>query len=333
MKTLASMLMLAAVSFAAAPNYRVTGKIQIGGEGGWDYVTVDSAARRLYVSHSTLVEVIDLDTEKVVGQIPDTQGVHGIAIASKLGRGFTSNGRANNVTIFDLKTLKPIGKVETGQNPDAIYYDDASGRVFTFNGRSGNATAINAASGKVEGTIPLDGKPEFATGDGKGNVYVNIEDKSELSVIDSKKLSVTKTYALTGCEEPSGLAMDVAHRRLFSVCGNKVMAVSDPDAGKVVATLPTGAGTDGAGFDAKRGLAFASNGRDATLTVAGLVAGKYAVVQNAATQNGARTIAVDAKTHKVYLPTAQYGPAPAGQKGRSRPPVLPGSFVVLVIGE
>jgi DNA-binding beta-propeller fold protein YncE len=336
MKRLIFMVVVAAAVLpAASVNYHVISKIQIGGEGGWDYLTVDSEARRLYVSHSTKVEVVDLDTQKVVGEIPGTEGVHGIAIASKLGRGFTSNGRSNNVTIFDLKTLKAIGQVATGQNPDSILYDPVSGRVFTFNGRSSDATAINAKSGKVDGAIPLGGKPEFSVHDGKGTVFVNIEDTGEIAVIDSRKLSVIKKYKLAGCEEPSGLAIDVARRRLFSACGNKVMAISDPDAGKVVATVPIGSGTDGAGFDAGRGFAFSSNGGDGTLTVVQETAGKYEVAQNATTQRGARTMTVDPKTHRIYLSTAQYGPPPAstGQKGRSRPPVLPGTFTVLVVGE
>lgn len=318
----------------AASRYHVISKIQIGGEGGWDYVTVDSAARRLYVSHATRVVVVDMDEGKVAGEIPDTQGVHGIAIAPAIGRGFTSNGRANNVTIFDLKTLETIGHAPTGQNPDAILYDAVSGRVFTFNGRSKDSTAIDAKTGKVDGTIPLGGKPEFSVSDGKGKVYVNIEDTHEIAEIDSRKLSVTKRYDLAGCEDPSGLTMDVAHRRLFSVCGNKVMVVSDPEAGRVIATLPIGQGADGAGFDAGRGYAFSSNG-DGTLTVVQEVSGKYEVVENAETQRGARTMAVDPKTHKVYLPTAQFGPAPAAgaQQPRARPPMIPDSFTVLVVGQ
>ncbi len=326
--------LVGAVPTAAPKAYHVIGKIQIGGQGGWDYLTADSAGRRLYVSHGTRVVVVDLDTEKIVGEIPDTLGVHGITIALKLNRGFTSNGRANNVTVFDLKTLKTIGQVATGQNPDAILYDGVSDRVFTFNGRSKDATVIEAGSGSVAGTIPLGGKPEFATGDGKGKVYVNIEDTNEIAEIDTHSLSVTKRYPLTGCDSPSGLAMDVAHRRLFSACGNKVMIVSDPVAGKVLGTLPIGQGADGAGFDPDRGLAFSSN-RDGTLTVVGQVSGKYAVVQNVETQRGARTMAVDRHTHKIYLPTAQFGPTPAAtaQQPRPRPPIEPNTFMVIVVGE
>jgi DNA-binding beta-propeller fold protein YncE len=334
MKSLSLIVLLASAALAAAPEpYHAIGRIQIGGEGGWDYVTVDSAARRLYVSHGTRVVVVDLDTEKVVGEIPDTPGVHGIAIAPKLDRGFISNGRSNNVTIFDLKTLKMVGQVATGQNPDAIFYDSVSNRVFTFNGRSKDATVIDAQAATVAGVIPLGGKPEFAVGDGKGKVYVNIEDTGEIAEIDTARLVVTRRYPLTGCEEPSGLAIDVAHRRLFSVCGNKVMAVSDPDTGKVIALLPIGQGADGAGFDAGRGLAFSSNG-DGTLTVVGEVSGKYEVIQNTETQPSARTMTVDPATHRIYLPAARFGPAPAAttQQPRSRPPMVPDSFTVIIVG-
>ncbi len=236
------------------------------------------------------------------------------------------------MTLFDLKTLKPLGQVMTGENPDSIVYDPASGRVFTFNGRSHDSTAFNAKSGKVEATIPLGGKPEFSVTDKKGSVFVNIEDKHEIAVIDSKKMTVTKRYNLEGCEEPSGLAFDMAKRHLFSVCGNKVMVISDPDSGKVLATVPTGAGTDGAGFDPGTGTAFSSNG-EGTLTLVREVNGKYQVVQNVKTERGARTMTVDPKTHRVFLSAAQYAPTPAGQQPPRRPPVLPGTFGVLVVGQ
>jgi YVTN family beta-propeller protein len=330
-----SLVFLALAGAAAARSeYHVIGKIPVGGAGFWDYVTMDSAARRLYVSHATKTIVIDVDSEKVVGEIPDTKGVHGIALAPELNRGFTSNGGGNNVTIFDLKTLKVIDQVNTGQNPDAIIYEPSSGRVFTFNGRSKDSTVINAKTGKVDGTIPMGGKPEFAAIDGKGKIYVNNEDKGEVVEVDGKSMTVTKTYALTGCEEPSGLAIDTAHRRLFSVCGNKVMIVSDPDAGKVIATLPIGQGADGAGFDPGSGLAFSSNG-EGTLTVVENASGKYQVKQNAQTQRSARTMAVDTKTHKIYMPAAEFGPAPAAtpENPRTCPAMIPDSFIVLVVGE
>ena len=209
----------ATVLLAAATGYHILGEITIGGDGGWDYLSVDSAARRLYVSHQSHVVVVDLDSNKVVGDIPDTQGVHGIAVASDLGKGFISNGRGNNVTVFDLKTLKPIGeKIAQGENPDDITYDKGSARVFAFNGRSKSATVIDAKTDKVVATIPLSGKPEFAVVDGKGHVYDNLEDTNEIVEIDAAKAAVSKKFALTGCDGPSGMAIDTKSRRLFSVC-------------------------------------------------------------------------------------------------------------------
>jgi YVTN family beta-propeller protein len=319
---------------AASGGYHVIKEIKIGGEGGWDYATMDSSARRLYVSHATHVVVVDVDAGKVVGDIPETQGVHGIAIAPKLNRGFVSDGRANMVTVFDLKTLKTLGTVKTGTNPDAILYDPASDRVFTFNGRSNDSTVINAKTNAVEGTIPLGGKPEFSAADGKGKAYVNIEDTSEIVELDTKAMTATKRYSLKPCDEPSGLAMDVKNRRLFSVCGNKMMAISDPDTGKLVATPPIGQGPDAAAFDPGTGLAFSSNGRDGTLTVIEEKNGKYEVVETAITQRGARTMALDTKTHDIFLPTADFGPAPATtpSNARPRPSMVPDSFRIIVVG-
>lgn len=327
-KRLAIALLLPLFVAAAPTGYHILADIRIGGEGGWDYLTVDSAARRLYVSHATHVVVVDLDANKVVGDIPDTPGVHGVAIAPELNRGFVSNGRGNTVTIFDLKTLKLIGSAPAGENPDAIRYDAVSGRVFAFNGRSKNATAIDARTGTVAATIPLPGKPEFAVADGKGKVYVNIEDTSEIVEIDAAKAAVVKKFALTGCEGPSGLAIDTKARRLFSVCSNRVMAVSDPDSGKVVAAPAIGAGSDGVAFDAATGQAFSSNG-DGTMTVVQQNGGKWETVENIATERGARTIAVDDKTHKIYTPTAKTAPSIGG----GRATFLPDSFKVLVIGK
>jgi DNA-binding beta-propeller fold protein YncE len=328
MAAVLSAFMALSLAVAAATGYHVLGEIKIGGEGGWDYLTVDSAARRLYVSHATHVVVVDLDGEKVVGNIPDTPGVHGIAVAPELNRGFISNGRGGNVTIFDLKTLLATGKVAAGENPDSIRYDAVSGRVFAFNGRSKNATVINAKSGEAAATIPLPGKPEFSIADGKGKVYVNIEDTNEIVEIDAAKAAVIKKYSLSPCEGPSGLAFDAKDRRLFSVCSNRLMAVSDPDAGKVVATPAIGAGPDGAAFDPGTGYAFSSNS-DGTLTVVQQNGGKWEVVDNIATQRGARTIAVDEKNHKVYLPTATTQPSQTG----GRASYLPDTFKVLVVGK
>ena len=313
---------------AAATGYHVVGEIKIGGEGGWDYLTVDSGARRLYVSHNSHVVVVDIDANKVVGDIPDTPGVHGIAIADDLGKGFISNGRGNNVTIFDLKTSKATGMVATGENPDSIRYDPVSKRVFAFNGRSKSATVIDAKAGQAVATIPLPGKPEFSVADGKGKVYANIEDTNEVIEIDAVKATMTKKYALTGCDGPSGLAIDQKARRLFSVCSNRVMAISDPDAGKVVATPAIGAGSDGVAFDPSTGYAISSNG-DGTLTIVAASGGKYDVVENIATERGARTIAIDDKTHRIYTPTAKVVPAAGG----GRPSFIPDTFKVLVVGK
>jgi DNA-binding beta-propeller fold protein YncE len=321
-------------SLSTDSGYHVTKKVKVGGEGFWDYLNVDSEARRLYISRGTHVMVLDADSLEPVGDIPDTPGVHGIALAPELGRGFTSNGRANNVTIFDLKTLKVLGQVTTGQNPDAILYDPASRSVFTFNGRSGDSTAIDAAKGAVAATIALGGKPEFAASDGKGHIYANLEDRSMVVAIDSQKLTVQSRWPLAPGEEPSGMAMDREHRRLFSGCHNRMMAVMDADTGKVVATPAIGEGVDANAFDPETGLAFSSNG-DGTLTVVHEDSpDKYTVLDNVPTQRGARTMALDRKTHNVYLVTAEFGPppAPTPEQPRRRPTIVPGSFTVLVVG-
>jgi DNA-binding beta-propeller fold protein YncE len=328
-------LLVGTISYAADPGYHVIKKLQLGGEGGWDYLTVDSAARRLYISRSTHVMVVDIDTDKVVGDIADTPGVHGIAIASELNRGFTSNGRANTSSIFDLKTLKVLGQVKTGENPDAILYDPASQRVFTFNGRSKDATAFEAASGEVAGTIALGGKPEYAAADGEGKVYVNIEDTSEVVEIDSLKLSPTKRYSLKPGEEPTGMGLDAEHHRVYSGCHNKIMTILDTKTGKVIATVPIGAGVDGNGFDPETGLAFSSNG-DGTLTVVREASpGNFEVVETVPTQRGSRTMAIDPKTHNIYLPAAQFAPqtASATEGSSPRPIMIKDSFAVLVVGK
>ena len=321
-----------ATGAAGASGYHVIKTIAVGGEGGWDYVTVDSDARRVYVSHATHVVVLDADSGAKVGDIPDTQGVHGVALAPDLGRGFVSNGRANTVTIFDLKTLATIGTVDVkGQNPDAIYYDAATKRVFAFNGRSSNATAINGVDGKVVGMIPVGGKPEFAVGEGKGRVFVNIEDKSELLEIDADKLAVLHRWPLAPCVEPSGLAMDAAHRRLFAVCDNKMMVIVNADTGKIVATPAIGDGPDAAGFDPATQFAFSSNGGSGTLTVIHEDSpDKYTVVEDVPTKKYARTMALDAKTHNIFLPVAEF--ETVTPRGERRPPMKPGTFGVLVVG-
>jgi YVTN family beta-propeller protein len=318
---------------AGPSGYHVAKKIVLGGEGGWDYLTVDSKARRVYISRGTHVMVVDADSGAVVGDIPNTNGVHGIAIAADFDKGFVTDGHDATVTIFDVKTLKVLGTAPTGKNPDAIIYDPASKRVFAFNGSSNDATAIDAKTGTVAGTIPLGGKPEFAVADEKGHVFVNIEDKSEIVQFDSNKLAVENHWSIAPGEEPSGLAIDRKHRRLFSVCSNKLMVVVNADDGKVVTTLPIGTGTDAAGFDLETGLAFSSNG-DGTLTVVHEDSpDKYSVIENVTTLRRARTMALDTKTHQVYTVTAEFGtaPAPTAQQPRPRPPMVPGTFTLLIL--
>jgi YVTN family beta-propeller protein len=318
---------------AAGPSgYHLRKKIKVGGEGFWDYLAFDSSTRRLFISRGNKVVVLDVDSEKVVGEVPDTTGVHGIALAPDRGDGFTSNGQAGTVTIFDLKTLQVIGHADAGKNPDAIVYDPATKRVFTMNGRSGDSTAIDAVTGSVLATIPLGGKPEFAVADGAGHVYVNLEDKSQIQQIDSKSLTVTAAWPLAPCVSPSGLSMDTAQRRLFSGCHNKVMAVVDADSGKVVASPPIGLGVDATQFDPGTKLAFASNGGGTLTVIHEDSPDAYTAVEEVPTQAGARTMALDPKTHEVFLVTADFAPAPAPTPDNPHPRggMVPDSFVVLV---
>jgi DNA-binding beta-propeller fold protein YncE len=316
-----------------AQHYQASGNIRLGGNGGWDYLTVDSGHRRLYVSHESEVDVIDLDSEKPVGKITGMKRVHGIALADGMNTGFISDGGSNEVVAFDIDTLAVKQKIAAGTNPDGIAFDPASKRVFAFNGRSQNATAIDAANMRVAGTIALGGKPEFPIADGQGNVYDNIEDKNEIVQIDSKTLEVKAHWSVAPCESPSGLAFDAENRRLFAVCDGGKMAVVDADSGKVVATPAIGDGPDAAAFDPGKHLAFSSNG-DGTLTVVRQVSkDSYKVLENVPTTKGARTMALDPKTHKIYLSTASYGPAPAASVSnpRPRPSILPGSFKILIV--
>lgn len=321
--------MALAVEPAKSP-YHVKKKIEVKGEGGWDYLTMDPTARRLYIARSDRVIVLDVDKEKVVGEIPKTPGVHGVALDLKRKKGFISNGGDATVTIFDLETLKEIAKVKVGQRPDAIIYDPASDCVFTFNAGSKDTTAIAADDGSVKGAVALGGKPESAVADEKGRIYVNIEDKNEIAVVDSKDLKVLDRWKLAPGEEPTGLAMDLANRRLFATCHNQKMVVMDADSGKVLATPSIGKGTDACVFDPQEHLAFSSNG-DGTLTVVDTKADKFHVLANVATQAGARTMALDPKSHTVYLATARFKPLPPGQRGR--PGIEPDSFVILVVGK
>ncbi len=341
----AALALLAAASAGAAPvsapNYHLVQKVVLGGEGGWDYLSVDPDARRIYISRGSHVMVVDADTDKIVGDIPNTNGVHGIAIASKLGKGFISDGRDNAVTIFDLKTLQTLATVPIGAGigPDCIIYEPKTERVFTFNGRSSDATAIDAKAGKVLATIPLGGRPEFAAVDGTGMVYDNLESTSEVVAIDAQALTIKSRWPLAPQESPSGLAIDPKTSRLFSVCDNNRMVISSGAAGKVESTAGIGAGPDAAGFDPGTGLAFSSNGQDGTLTVLrqqDVAIGQksfniYTPVQSVLTQAGARTMAVDTKTHRVFLVTATPDPANPGE-GRRRN-YVPGSFTLLVVGQ
>jgi len=310
---------LAAV--AAAPGYHIINTYKVGGDGGWDYLTADASARRVYISRATRVMVLDADTGKAVGEIADTPGVHGIALAPELGRGFTSNGREGTVSIFDMKTLATSSKVKVGENPDAILFDPATKRVFTFNGRSQDSTALDAEKGTVLGTIKLDGKPEFAASDGKGEIFVNLEVKAK--------------WPLAPCESPSGLSMDRKNRRLFVGCENKMMAVVNADSGKVIATLPIGEGVDATAFDDEAGLAFASCGQGVLTVIHEDSPEKFSLAESVPTQQGARTLALDAKTHNVFVVTAKFGPPPSATTDNPRPrrSIMPDSFVVLVLGK
>jgi len=315
-------------------HYRLGKSISVGGEGGWDYIVFDRDAKRLFVAHSDRVNVVDAATGKSAGEIPGTNGVHGIALAADFGKGFTSNGRSKNVTVFDLKTLEVQKTIETtGENPDAILYDLPTHRVFTFNGRGNNTTAIEASSGSVAGTIGLGGKPEFAVSDGEGGLFVNIEDTNEIVSIDARALTVRARWPIAPCEEPTGLALDAKKNRLFAGCSNKMMAVIDSKSGKVVTTVPIGDGNDAVVFDATRSLVLASNG-DGTLTVVREDSpGSFKVVQTVKTKEGARTMTLDDGSGKIYLPAAKYGKALPATPDRPhpRPSIVPGSFEILVV--
>jgi YVTN family beta-propeller protein len=300
-------LSLLAASAQTAGGYHVTKKIPIAGEGSWDYLTVDESARRLYVSHGTQVEVLDVDSGAIVGKIANTLGVHGIAIAPDLGRGFVSNGQSSTVTIFDLKTLKTIADVPTGKKPDAIIYDPATSRVFAFNGGSNSATAIQAADGKVAGTVDLGGGPEFAVADGSGFIYDNLEDESLVLKINSRSLKVEQRWPTAPCASPSSMAMDRPSRRLFVGCRSKVMAVMNADTGQVITTLPIGDHVDATAFDPDSRLIFNSNGEGTITVIHQDSPDKYSVVENVKTLPRAKTMALDPKTHQLFLSTAEAG--------------------------
>jgi DNA-binding beta-propeller fold protein YncE len=333
-------LVLALVASASAQDplagYDKVHKIAIGGEGGWDFLEVDPGTNRLFVTRGTHVVVVDLRSEAVVGEIADTPGVHGVALVPDLGRGFTSNGRDSTATAFDTKTLKTLGKVKASGRPDIIYFEPVSRRVFTFNHGSNDTTAIDPDEMKSIGTLKLQGVPELAVSDEKGHIFVNLEDKSEIVEFEGRTMKILNRYLLAPGEEPTGLAFDRARRRLFSTCANRKLVVMDADTGKVIQTLEIGPGPDGCIFDAERGLVFSSNGGDGTLSIIREeTPGHYQVAKTVKTQVSAKTIAMDPKTHRLYLSAATPDPAPtegATKKGGRRT-YVPGSFCVLVIGE
>ena len=319
----------------AQSSYKFIKSIPIGGEGGWDILTVDADGQRLYLSHSTKVVVVDLAKNEVAGEIADTPGVHGFVAVPELQRGFSTNGKEANSSVVDLKTLSTISKVATGENPDALVYEPSHGEVYVFNHTGKSVTVIDAKTANIVGTVPLEGSPEFAVADSKaGRVYCNLEDKNEVAVIDTSRHEVVARWPLAPGEEPTGIALDAAHHRLFATCHNKMMAMLDTESGEVVATVPIGAGVDGCAFDDATQLAFASCGEGTTTIAKEETPQKLTVVQTLKTEPRARTIALDPKTHRIYLPSAQFQPAPSPSPGASpgRPTIVPNTFKLLVYG-
>ena len=316
---------------ATSTGYRTLARGTLGGEGFWDYLTMDPAARRLYISRWTHVMVVDADSYQPVGDIPDIAGAHGIAIAREFGRGFITEGEANQVAIFDLKTLQKVGAAKTGQGPDGIIYDPSSKRVFAFNGQDGTASVIEASTGRVVGTVDLGGSPEFAAADGEGHVYNNLEDKNEVLEIDSKTLKVLKRWPLAPGDSPSAMAIDRRHHRLFIGCHNRLMVVMDTDRGRVVATPAIGDGVDAARFDPGTQIVFSSNGEGSLSVIHEDSPDRYTVVDNVKTERGARTMEIDPKTHRVYTVTADLGPQPS--EPHQPPEMTPGTFRLLVYGQ
>ncbi len=333
------LLVAVPIAFAAAvaalpPTYAVTHRARLGADGGWDYLTVDTGAHRLYISRGTHVQVVNTDNDSLVGDVPNTAGVHGIAIDAASHRGYTSNGRDSSVTVFDTRSLLPLMKVKVqASNPDAILFDADSRRVFTFNGGSSNATAIDVSRPAVVGLIALGGKPEYMNSDGKGTIFVNIEDTHEIVAFDARTLRIRSRWVLAGCEEPTGQALDRAHNRLFAVCGNKVMVVINSLTGASVATVPIGEGSDGVVFDDVHQLAISANGEGSMTFVHEDAPDKYSVQQTLPTMARARTLTIDQRTHKLYTVSADFGaaPAPTAATPRPRPPMTAGSFTLLTV--
>jgi YVTN family beta-propeller protein len=331
---LPALVLFGSVAAMAQKPYSVLTQWKIGGEGGWDYLTSDPAAHRLYVTHGPRVEVLDSDTGKVMGSITGLKGTHGVALDDTGKYGYVSDGGANAVVVFDRKSLATVASIPAGTNPDGIVFEPKTKTVWAFNGRSSNATVIDTAEQKVVATIALSGKPEFPVADGSGTVFANIETKNEIVRLDAAAKTITATWPVADCDSPSGLAIDTAGRRLFAVCDGGKMAVVDANTGKTVANPSIGEGPDAARYDAKRKLAFSSNG-GGTLTIIDASKPTYPVLQNLDTQKGARTMTLDRVTGRIYLATAAFGerPAPTAANPRPRPAIVPGSFTILVVGQ
>ena len=310
--------------------FKIVSHLPLEGSGRWDYLLVDTAGRRLFMTRSTHVAVLNADTGAVLGDIPDTPGVHGIAFAPDFGIGFTSNGGENKVSVFDLKTLQVLTKIDTGGNPDSIFFYPPTQTVFVQNGKSNSSTVIDAVKKTVVASIPLPGRPEFSVYDDSGNIFMNLEDKSSIAVVDAAGKKLKATWPLTGCEAPTGLAIDRKNHRLFSACDNKVLAVVDSESGKVIQTLPIGDDCDAVAFDPATGYVFASNGEGMLTIIHADASHKYAVEQTLTSMPGSKTMALDPSTHKVYLPSAKFTGSPTGHP---RPSVVPGSIEILVVGK
>lgn len=317
-------------NLSAQSGYKLTKTFHVASSGGWDYIAVNAASNKLYMSHGTQVNILDKTTGDSLGIIPNTTGVHGIAFNNSLGKGYTSNGRINNVTVFDLKTDKILSQIATGENPDAIMFDPFTNKIITCNGRSKDLTIIDAATEKVVATIPVGGKPETAVSDEAGKLFVNIEDKNEIAVIDLSKNTVINRWSLAPGDGPSGLVIDTKTKRLFATC-DKLLVVMDATNGTVVDKLPIGNGTDGAAIDTKSKLIFTSNGDGTVTVVKEISANEFKVIENVPTKRGARTICIDESTHKLYLPAAEFEPLPAGAGERTRPKMIPGTFQAIVL--
>jgi len=327
----ATFTLLAQAAFAQTP-YRILNSFTLGGEGGWDYLNLDPDSGHLFITRGSHVMVVDPATGKQLADIAGLQGIHGTAFVG--GRAYVSEGGANRIAVIDGKSLAKTGEIPVGMRPDGILYDAASKRLFTFNSNSKDATAVDPASGKAVGTVALGGKPEAAASDGAGTIFVNIEDKSELVAFDARTLAVKQHYPLAPCEEPSGMAADLAHGRIFSGCDNKMIAVTDMKTGKVVARIPIGEGVDANRFDPATGLVFSSNGESGTLTIAHEDGpNKFTVLQDLKTAEGARTMELDEKSHRVYVVTADRKPGtPTPDRPKPRPVPVPGTFRLVVIG-